>query len=250
MALRFSGTDPFLRTSIGAFNGYGIRSGSPNSGASLLKRNATSAWHGIHTIDAGGTTNWHYPMEFNPSNQLAQDTSNSGWTTAATYTSTADWMILAFTWTGGNTTGDFVWRWKIGAGAWQSETDTATAFANAPSTAGSGYRHIIGNNASLGDDANFDWVCTGLIQSSLSQATVESLSMTGIASWDAVFTGTGAWLIDGEATATRTDRAGNGGDETSRSAGLTLVSDPSGWSWGGAAATELPILLMPQYQAT
>lgn len=237
MAYRLSGTDPFLRASIGAFNGYAMH-GAPLSYAALLKRRSVSSWQGLYVIDNGSTTNDSFPMEFNPSNQLAGDfTTANPFQSAATFNNTTDWMIVGATWDGSTTAGHVVWRWKIGTNAWSSETDTSPG-SNA-TAAGSGYRHLIGNEAGLGDDADYDIVCVGAIKSQLAQATFESLTMTDIASWDAVFTGSGAWLLGFDAISSRTDRTGNGGNEVSRSAGITLVSDPSGWSWGGSSTKSI-----------
>jgi hypothetical protein len=233
MAYRFDGTDPFLLASIGAFSGYGVRN-NPLSGAVLLKRNGNiSAWNSIHVIDNGGATNYAFVMEFDTANQLAADiTTANPLSSAATFNNTTDWMILGFCWDGTNTAGAWVWRWKIGSNAWSSETDTSGTNA---STAGSGYRHRIGTEAAGGDDANYDMVCIGLTKSTLSQGTFESLNMTQFSTWQSVFTGAGAWLLGFETISSQTDRTGNGGNETSRSGGITLVSDPPSWVWGGPA---------------
>lgn len=235
MAYRLTGTDPFFRCSIGAFNGYAMRN-SAFSYAALLKRRSAGAWHGIYVVDDGAGTpaNYSFPMEFNPSNQLAADlTTLNPFASTATFNDTTNWMIVGLCWDGTTTAGHAIWRWKIGSGAWASEAVTSPG-ANA-TTAGSGYRHLLGNEAGLVDDADFDIVCAGAIKSNLAQATFESLDMLSIATWDAVFTGAGAWLIGFDDISTRTDRTGNGGNEASRSSGITLVSDPPGWSWGGAA---------------
>lgn len=247
MALRLNGTDPFLRASPGAFVGYTMQQ-SPLSVFTLLKRGAVSNWHGICVMDTGGTTNYSYPQEFNPSNQLshANTTADGGRTSSATFNNTTDFMILGMTWNGTTSAGAFTFASKVGAGAWTS--NTATVGATTANTVGAGYRWIIGNEAALGDDANFDWVCTGAIKSQLSSGTYQTLDMTSIASWDAVFTGSGAWLLDGQAIGSRTDRTGNGGNEVSRSASVTLVSDPAGWSWGASASADIPNLAMASYQ--
>lgn len=200
--------------------------------AHLFKLTGTGAWRGVHTTDTGTTTNFRYLMEMNPSNQMAADTGAAGWATAATFTNTTDFGIYGWTWDGTNTAGGWVWRWKVGAGAWASETETATGRTGA---AGPGYHHIIGNEAANADDGRMDWVCGGFIEANLSQATFESLSQTSFAAWESVFTGANAGLWGAESISTLTDRTGNGADETSRSAGITLVSDPAGWSWGTAA---------------
>lgn len=247
MSLRLSGTDPFLRASIGAFSGYNFRLNNPISGATLLKRGAASAWHGVHVVDDGGTGNYSYLYEFNPGNQLAGDAGGTGpFTSTATFNDTTNWMIVGFTWDGLATAGHEIWRWKIGSGAWANEAETNPQGVSA--VAGSGYRHIIGNEAALGDDANFDWVCSGLIKSTLSQASFESLTMTDIASWDSVFTGAGAWLLDGQALASRTDRTGNGGNEVSRSGSVTLQADPPGFSWGGSIYVPNKIIVSREAQ--
>lgn len=218
------------------------------SGAALLKRNASGAWHGIHTIDQGNTSNYVYLDEFNPSNQLIGGTTGASWTSTGTFTDTTNFGIYGFTWGGANTAGSLVWRWKVGAGAWSNESETMTFDVGGVTSAGSGFRHVIGNEAALGDDANFDIVCAGLIKSNLSQATFESLDMSSFSTWQAVFTGAGAALWGYETISTQTDRTGNGSDELSRSAGITLVSDPAGWSWGAVTETPPPNLTMAPYQ--
>lgn len=229
MAYRFNGTDPFLRLSIGPFNGINMENSSM-SGAALLKRNAASAWHGIHTVDSGAGAVYTYLDEFNPSNQLVGGP--DGVTTSTqTYNDTTNWMIVGFTWDVVN----WVWRWKIGAGAWGNESHARIGRNIA--TATSSYRHIIGNEPGLGDDANFDLVCVGAISSSLTQSTFESLDMLNISTWDAVFTGSTAMLTGFDGIGTRSDRATGGANEINRSAGITLVSDPPGWSWGASAVS-------------
>lgn len=141
-----------------------------------------------------------------------------------------------------------MWRTQVGAGAWAAENETAAQDTAAPTTVGSGFRHLIGNEAALGDDANFDLVCIGAIKGALSQATFESLDQTAFSSWQAVFTGANAWLLGFETISSQTDRTGNGGDELSRSAGITLVSDPAGWSWGAVTETPPPNVVMAPYQ--
>jgi len=233
MAYRFTGTDPFLRASIGAFDGLSLESDAL-SWAVLLKRISTGAWQGIHVIDEGNTTPYTYMSEFNASDELSGGPDGVT-ASAATFTDTTDWIILGFTRAGGLGAGlTWTWRWKIGTGAWSSEADT---YSGRSSTAGSTYRHVIGNEPGLLDDADFDLVCLGMIESELSQATFESLTMTDIASWDAVFTGASAMLLGFDDISTRTDRTGNGADEVSRSAGITLVSDPAGFDWGGGGAS-------------
>ena len=233
MAIRFDpAQSAVIRCSIGAFNGYSWAN-SAHSGASLFKRNTASNWHGIHVID-DTTADRCYPLELNPSNQAEVGHAGLTWTSTQTFNDTTNWMIVGHTWSGA--VNAWTYRWKIGAGSWNSEVESSNNSVTGQ-TAGSGWRHLIGNNFGLTDDADFDWVCTGHIKSDLGSG-LTSLDMTSIASWDAVFTGANAWLVDGQATSSRTDRTGNGGNEVSRSAaGLSLVSDPPGWSWGGAAAT-------------
>jgi len=228
MAYRLTGTDPFVRFSIGAFNGYSMES-DVMSAAALLKRRSATAWHGIHVVDDGTTSPYTYIDEFNPSDQLVGGP--DGVTTSVqTFNDTTNWMIVGFTKAAGTGAGiAWTWRWKIGAGAWSSEADT---YSGRTSSAGSGYRHIIGNEPALGDDADFDIVCAGLIKSQLSQASFESLDMSSFSTWTSVFTGAGAWLIGFQAIGSLSDNTGNGGNELSRSAGITVVSDPPGWSWG------------------
>ncbi|WCB92304.1 hypothetical protein DSM104299_00994 [Baekduia alba] len=239
MAYRLNGTDPFLRASVGAFNGYNVR-GAPASAFALVKRNATggsTAWHGVYTMDQGNTSIAHDWLEFDPTDHLSGYLGNgAGYATAATFADTSNWMIVGFTWDG--TASGWTWWWKTGAGAWQSESETLSAVFTL--NAGAGFRHIVGNEPGLGDDANFDIVCVGAIKSQLTGATVQTLSLTSIASWDAVFTGPNAWLLGFDAIGSRSDRTGNGGDELARSAGITVVADPAGFAWGaqgGPSAT-------------
>lgn len=245
MAYRLTGTDPFFRASIGSLNGYALRNGNPFSSFALIKRRAVSAWHGVYVIDQGSVANYEYLYELDPSNLLVGGTPNtSSWVSAQSFNDTTNWLIVGFTWGGGSS--DWVWRWKIGAGAWGSETETITLDGLSPASIGSGFRRLIGNEAGLGDDADFDVCCVGDIKSTLSQATAESLDMLNFSTWQSVFTGAGAWLIGFETIATQVDRTGNGGDELSRSAGITLVADPAGWSWGATVPPALPSAKQPQ----
>lgn len=230
MAYRFNGVDPLLRATIGGING--MNRAQPWSAAVLRKRNATGAWHGIHAIDTGGSSPFMFVMEHNPSNQLTGGHPTASWASAATFTTTASWEILAFTTPGTTGAGASTWRWQTEGGAWQSEAETYDVLAG---TAGSGYRHLIGNEPGLGDDADMDIVCVGLLAGTeLSQGQVESLSMASFGPWQAIFAGSTAWLMGFDSIATQVDRTGNGGDETARSGGITLVSDPTGWKWVGA----------------
>ena len=243
MAYRFSGTDPQFRASIGAFNGYNWRT-NPSSAAMLLKRNVASAWTGLQGIDTGSAAIYAIDYEITSGNQLTgwDGVSGSTWTAASTAPNdTTNWMILGYTWDGAHgTTGGWVWRWKVGAGAWGSENETLPA-GTPTGTLGASHRHIIANDPTLADDASIDVVCFGKITSNLSQATFESLDMTTFASWNAVFTGAGALLHGFEVVGSQTDRTGNGGDEVTRN-GVTLVSDPAGWSWslGGGTTVTIP----------
>lgn len=239
MAYRFNGTDPFLRTSPGAVVGYAIGQAASSCFA-LLKLNASGAWQGVYTMD-DGTSLWHDLLEFTNASKLTSYTGGgSAPVSTATFTDTTNFMIVGYTWDGTTTAGAFTWWWKIGAGAWTSQTATvALGFGTA---VGSGFRNVIGNEPGLGDDANYDMVCIGVHKSKLASGTLQTLDMSSIASWDAVFTGSSAWLLGFDGIGTRADRTGNGGNELSRSAGITLVSDPAGWSWssGGATVTAVP----------
>lgn len=238
MAYRFSSA--WLRTSIGAFNGFTMHN-QPSSMAALLKRNAVGAWHAISVIDDGAGTNFTFDQEFNPSNQLVTDlTLSGGAATTTAITDTTNFGIFGYTWDGTAGAGGIIFYWKLGAGAWN--TFPAAMGSLSATAIGSAYRHIIGAEAGLGDLASYDMVCIGKLKATtLSTGVFESLDMAGIASWDAVFTGANAWLLGFDDIATRTDRTGNGGNEVSRAgSGITLVADPAGWSWGAPPATKAP----------
>lgn len=238
MAYRFTPTDPWLRCSSGAFNGYTYRQ-SPTSYAALLKRRSVSAWQGITIIDdgsgsGGASVNYAYPLEFEPANNkviTAYSGAESGPTSTATFNTTVNWLIVGYTWTGTGAAGGLAFESKNGAGAWAR--NTATRSAGDATAIGSGYHFVIGNEAAALDDADFDLVCCGMTQSSLSQGVFESLDMVSFASWYSVFSGAGTWLIGFDAISARTDVTGNGGNEVDRSttSAPTLVADPPGWSW-------------------
>ena len=230
MAYRFSGADPQVKFLPGGIVGQNM-GGSPQSFAALLKRNAIGAWMSVLNV-ANGSTNVSFPLEFRPENSLESNvnTSESGkQSTPDTFTSTTEWEIVGFTWDGSATASAFVFRWKVGAAAWGSRGDTSLTATN---TVTSGHRLLVGIEAAGLDDLSADVVCMGMTRSTLSQATFESLSMTDFATWEAVFTGANSWLVGFEDAGTVLDRTGNSGDETSRN-GVSLVSDPAGWSWGG-----------------
>lgn len=234
MSYRLNGVDPFFRASIGALLGW--QRNQPITVAIMLKRIGVSSWQGLHVIDNGGATNFTYPMELNPANVISTDFSTANpFQSVQAFNNTVDFMNLVIAWDGTQTAGHVDYRWKIGANAWGSET--ATSGGSNASAAGAGYRHLIGNEAGLGDDANFDVVCVGAIKSKLTQAAVESLDQLSFSTWQSVFTGPSAWLIGFETIAAQLDRTGNGGNELSRSAGITLQADPPGWSWGGGGGS-------------
>jgi hypothetical protein len=248
MSYRFGGADPFLRAGIGALNGYALRQ-SPFSLAALLKRNSAGTnWRGVHAIDTGGATAYGWTLEFQPTNELFTDLSGAGTDdviSTAQFASTTSFEILGYCWDGLTTAGHHIWRTKVGAAAWGSETDTHPATGAA--TIGSGYRQIIGNEPGLLDDGDYDLVCLGWIKSNLSQASFESLDMVSLDTWKAVFTGASAFLMAFDDISTRTDLTGNGGNETARSAGITLQADPAGWTWGGAPAIKPDYSRHPKY---
>jgi len=239
MAYQFASTDPYVRCAIGAFNGYTWRN-SPSSGAALFKINSIGVWRGITAIDTGTLVVYVDDFEMDNANHLSTwdgVSSNGTPTSVAAFTDTSNWMIVGYTWDGTLTGTPWVWRWKIGAGSWNSEAVFPGSNGVRTAAIGSGYRHVIGNEPALNDDGRQDIVCVGKIKSNLSQATFEALTLTDIASWDAVFTGSTAWLIDFETIGSRIDRTGNGGNEINRN-NVSLVSDPAGFSWGGA---EIPL---------
>lgn len=243
MAYRFNGADPQLYAAIGAFNGF--TRNAPFSYAALLKRNAVSAWHSIYNIENGAFGNFMYPMEFEPGDRLAGDfTTANPFMSVATFNDIVNWMIVGATWDGSTNANKIVWRWKIGGGAWNSELDTSPG-SNA-TAAGSGYHHLIGTEGAGGDDANYDMCCIGAIKSELNQATFESLDMSSFASWKGVFTGANAWLMGFDTISLQLDRTGNGGDEGSRSGGITLVADPPGWLWSAPGVTNIDYKQFPK----
>lgn len=234
MSYKFTPADPYLAAAAGAFNGYSMHGSAPLSFAALLKRRAVSSWHGIYVVaaDTPPSTNYGYMMEFDPTNQLAADfTTANPFSSVATYNNIVDWMIVGGTMAGSGGAGAtaFTWRYQIGGGTFAAEADTSPG--SNTTALGAGHRHVIGVEAALGDDADFDMTCFGVIQSNLSQAQFESLSMQKFTSWKSVFSGSGALLLGFDDITTRVDLTGNGADEVSRSLGIVLADDPPGWEW-------------------
>lgn len=202
---------------------------------------------GVWTADQGNTSVFHDMLEFDTSNHLASwegisGVSDPSCTSTTALADTTNWEIVGYSWDGA-VAGTCTYWWKVGAGAWTSEA-ISLARGTGTMTWGSGFRHVVGDDPSLGDDGNYDCVCIGAYKGALNSTQVQSLDMNSIGSWDAVFTGANAWLLGFNAIGTRVDRTGNGGDEVSRSAGITLQADPAGFSWAGAAAPYNPVPML------
>lgn len=235
MAIRLDGVDDTRLHSAGGLSGLEER--SAQTIAVVINRNGTGTWDSIFTAtDSGGATRGA-ALTFNTSNQLAHWNGQGGSPNAisSALTDTTNWYMLAFTMGASAATPRYHRRQEGGAWTHEAASGTPTTGSPFPTVGASGVLRI-GTYEAGGDPITADIVCVGVILSELSDASVETLDWS-IASWDAVFTGASAWLIDYEAiTPARTDRTGNGGNETSATGG-TLVSDPASWSWGGAAAT-------------
>ena len=121
MAYQFSGTDPQIRFSPGAFVGYGLRQ-SAFTVAALIKRDSISSWQGIWTMDQGSSTVYHDWLELDPTNQLALwnggiGTGDITFATGTALTDTTEWTIVALTF-GPASPGSAAtprWDWKVGA---------------------------------------------------------------------------------------------------------------------------------------
>lgn len=227
MAWRFTGVDPNYRAAMGAWSGYAMHN-HPQSWAALVKRRSTGAWHSIHNIDKGNTSNENFTMEFKNTNTLISETTAGNFPeTTATFTNIVDWGIYGYTWDGTATANKFVFRTRVGSGAWVAELKTGAT--DTPSL-GAGYRHLIGIEAGGSDDADYDMCCIGGIKAELTQADFESLDMLSFLTWENIFKNANSWLTGFQDIGTQVDRAGNGGDELTRN-GVTLVADPPGWLW-------------------
>lgn len=245
MAYTISSTNPGVWCSPGSFVGYDLRRNKFTI-AALFKRNQISTWDGILTMDTGTTTVYHDWMEIDPSNHIAiwnggtsaSDISGAG-TTALTSTTEFEIVSLEFNPATPGGAATPILRWQIGANAWASETLASDSAADATAV-GAGYRWLIGNDPSLGDDSNIDFVCAGAIKAGLGTAAVQSLTQTDFASWAAVFTGANAWLVGAKDANPLTDETGNGGNETTRANVTTGVADPPGWSWSLGGTVLLP----------
>jgi hypothetical protein len=235
VAYRFS-TNNDVRFSMGTLDTYTM---GPVTAALLIKRNAINAWGGLITIsDGGGSTVLADLLEFDNTNHLAfwngRSSSNdiSG-STAGTITDTTGWWVVVVTWGGASSAPRYHWK-PLGSGSWthQSLSDSTGASSLAIATAD---RIIIGTDPGGSDDFSGDIVWAGIKKSNDADITVEGLDTT---SWSTIQAYGFHWLAGFEASGTINDASGGGGNEVSRGGGITLVSDPSGWSWSGGSSPQ------------
>ena len=242
MAYRFDGTDDDVRFSPGAFTNY---TAGPITAAALIKRNATGSWDGIITLldAAGGDSSVLIDLlEIDNANHFAfwnGETTVSGTngsidgSTTGTLTDTANWYIVAVSWGGNGTAPKFHWK-QLGAGSWTHQAIADGTGRNALQMTSSD-RIIVGTDPTGADDLAADVVWAGMSKSNDADATIETLDTLDFADIEAYGF---EWLVGFEASETQTDRTGGGGNEVSTS-GTTLVSDPSGWTWGGGVTESL-----------
>jgi hypothetical protein len=228
LAYRFNGTSDYLQFGIGPFSGYTV---GPFTVATLLKRNsaATAQTMPVWSTNVPGLRLRKF---FQATNVLRWG--GSGNINGPTLTSTSVWYLIVLTRGSGTVTP----RWHIWDGTAWAHSDGSTTSADVTIASTDLLRF---GKLDIGTPTDFlaaDVVCTGAKKADSNDATVQTLSPTSFAAWAAFGFD---WLIGFDTSLTSAgvlqDQASPGtGDEISRS-GTTLVADPPGWTWGGAAPT-------------
>ena len=237
MAWRFT-TSSRLTCSIGGLDGTTVDEAF--TVAMLLKTTATGATRTLISVENAANTDSSIYVLAESNDYIDVGRQGSAhWCTspAMQINTTTDWWIVALTVAGNGTLPRFHMlkegsSWSHGNanggdGNWDdwipvsSTSEIVVGALNGTST------------------LTADVTIAGLKYDTTSDGTIETLGFTGPTEWDALFTGADAWAVGFDDTSSRTDRTGGGGDEVSRGTGETLVSDPSGWSWGAPVA-EIP----------
>jgi hypothetical protein len=133
------------------------------------------------------------------------------------------WYVLAAT----KATGTVAYRYHKAAigGAW---THTASGTSND----GSGATNILFGKGSIKATAIFEIAAAAFFTAALSDAAIEALGTSSMASWLAAGPA-GAWQFNQASVATAvTDLTGHGANQTAIS-GTTVVADPAGWTYSG-----------------
>lgn len=246
MAYRFApASNPFIDISCGDLVGDNPRNTSSGGWtiAAGLNLNGTSAWQGIGILH-DGSTELLFILELDPSNHLVGDDNLASWSSSTAITDTTNDLIVALSWDGtDNVANNARWSWKIGASAWVHENETINIGQQATAIQ-STWRIRIGNNLGTSDDANYDLYTWGYRLGPRSQTEIEALSLGsgGWATWQTMFDIPDSILHRFDNISALTDQANGNANETARSAaGITLVTDPSGfYGGGGATATAVP----------
>jgi hypothetical protein len=250
MAYRFNTADnPYIEISPGELVGDNLLNTSSGGWtfAVGLNRNGTGAWMCLGVVHDTSTEKL-FLGEFNPSNQAVTADLVAASVTSSANTNTTSDLIYAFSWDGTDNVADNARAsiydptsggdgWTHTLGTWNSQEASGPFGAFA-----SGWRIKIGNNFSNGDDFNGDMYVWGLRLGARSEAEIEALSLGtgGYATWETMFDVADSILIRFDNIGSLTDQANGTANETARSgAGISLVSDPSGFF--GAAAAANPI---------
>lgn len=233
MAWRFDGTDDDVRFNTGAMSGHGTSAAT--FAAAIVNRNAIGSWDGIITVSQNGTTTVQDDLlEFDDTNHLSTwPGAGTGISASTAITDTTNFVIVAMQYAPNGTPR---FHWKIGASAWVHENGTGSIGSGRSAAWDSSDRIIVGTDPSGGDDTSADITVAGIFKGAPSDVTVETLTLTSYADWQAFGF---SWLVPFNITGTLVDDSGGAGGEVSRTAGLggSLVADPTGFFGGGAAAT-------------
>src|SRR5262245_1845674 len=222
MAYNFNGSNSVVEFGLGVFSGYTV---GPYTAAVLFKPAVSSGSRHLIMFSNAASSNWSidFRTAAGPPGFHAA-TASTGSTTASTGT----WWILAGTRANGTVTPRFH---LFNGTTWTHENGGAT-LANA--TIGATDRLAVGAFPNLSQPNTGDMVCAGLKKADTADLAVEALTQTAFSSWYGFgFDG----LVGFETISTQQNRMSPGsGDEVSRS-GITLVSNPAGWSWSTTPAS-------------
>lgn len=194
-----------------------------------LRRNAISNQNGLSLANSGKAV--RFGMNLRGTGVIRAQIGGTAIDSPATFSSTSVWYLMVVTWAGGSSDVRF-----------HVHDGTSWSHANGGGS-GPGNLTVASTDTMRIQALTADVVCAGLKKTNASDAACETLSRTSFQAWaDFAFD----WLIGFDAIGTRNDQASPGtGDETDRF-GVSLSSDPAGWSWtlGPPPSTFVPKIIV------